>query len=366
MWSTNSPPGARSISTSATKTATPTTSTATTRARDRTSPRTSASAPVAPLAAAAYGTLEWPLHILGLSHAEPSAKNPLLIQLRVNDNRKPVLYVERGEITTATINNRFVDESGPAAVPAAPRPCRPSPIPSPSARPIPAPAPRPASPGSSSLHYGRQIDPATPFPPTVVPTVKTLDNLFGPLGLAPLWSGGQAVRWIAAQDRKFVDGQAAGYGQMMERGVAFEGMPGAGRVIFFAALTDQLRNVIPGFQPLRGITGGTTTAGSFLQAAKYLDQYRLDFGSITDGAAKVTVLSLPPRRVLRRRTLASGVLFLGLAASRAAPAWKLSPASPTGYPRTIFFEELPGTLHRLPQVPAGRPGPRRRTAPPAR
>ncbi len=178
------------------------------------------------------------------------------------------------------------------------------------------------------LHYGRQIDPVTTFPPTVVPTRKTLDNLFGPLDLEPLWSGGQAVRWIAAQDRKYVDGEAQGFGQMMERGVAYEGTLAAGRVIFFAALTDQLRNVVAGFTPRRGVTGGTSETGSFLQTARRFDQYRLDFGKITDGPAKVTTLRLRPGSLVRagdRR----GRAFPGPGRGRADPPAGGSPGSTT-------------------------------------
>ena len=165
-----------------------------------------------------------------------------MIELRVDDNLKPVLYVEHGEITSATVNNRFVDEpllfTPPPISPAVDR------TRSPSVRRTPAPAAKPSIAWVFKLHYGRQIDPATArFPSTVVPTTKTLDNLFGPLDLAPLWAGGQSVRWIAAQDSKYVDGQAQGFGQMMERGVAYEGTLATGRVIFFAALTDQHRNV---------------------------------------------------------------------------------------------------------------------------
>jgi pyrrolidone-carboxylate peptidase len=289
------------------------------------------------LAAATYGSQEWPLHILSPAPLATTAlKNPLVLELRVNDNLKPVLYVERGEIVTDTVNQRFVDETG--LLPGAASP--------PFTRPLTFQSPNTGSGTKASiawlfkLHYGRQIEPATVFPPEVPPTTKTLDNLFGPLDLEPLWSGGQTVRWIAAQDRKFVDGQAQGFGQMMERGVAFEGMAAAGRAIFFAALTDQLRNVIPGFRPLRGITGGTSGEGSFLQSAGRLDQYRLDFGSIADGTVKVTTLRLLPG-VFSEPTLSSGVLFLGLTSAELERLKGLFGLNAL-HPRTVFFDELPG------------------------
>lgn len=291
----------------------------------------------ATLTADTYGTQGWPVHIVRLPTNTPATKNPLVIELRVNDNLKPVLYVEHGEITSATVNNVFVDET---------RLFTPPPISPPWTDPIAFQSPNTGTGAKPSiawvfkLHYGRQVDPATTFPPTVVPTAKTLDNLFGPLDLAPLWTGGQAVRWIAAQDRKYVDGQAQGFGQMMERGVAYEGTLATGRVIFFAALTDQLRNVIAGFTPRRGVTGGTSEGRSFLQAARRFDQYRLDFGAIADGATTVTTLRLRPGTT-SEPTLASGVLFLGLTSAELNRLQGLTGLN-NKYPRTIFFEELPG------------------------
>ena len=285
-----------------------------------------------------YGTAEWPIHIVSLAHTTPDPKNPLLLQIRIDDNRKPVLYVEHGEVTSPTVNNRFLVEGTGLFTPP---PAFPPFTDSIAFRsPNTGTGAKPSIAWVFKLHYGRQIDPTTNFPPGVVPTVKTVDNLFGPLDLAPLWSGGQAVRWIAAQDSKYVDGQAQGFGQMMERGVAYEGTLATGRVVFFAALTDQHRNVIAGFVPRRGLTGGTSEGRSFLQAARRFDQYRLDFGVINDGAIKVTTLRFRPG-TSSTPALASGVMFLGIAAAELTRLQGLTGLN-NAYPRTVFFEELPG------------------------
>ncbi len=285
-----------------------------------------------------YGTEGWPLHIVSLSRTTPESKNPLVIELRFDDNRKPVLYVEHGEITSATVNHRFVDETLLMTPPP------PAPLNQPYTNPIEFRSPntgtgsKPTIAWMFKLHYGRQIDPTSVSPPTVVPTDKTLDNLFGPLDLAPLWAGGQAVRWIAAQDKKYVDGQTLGFAQIMERGVAYEGTLAAGRVVFFAALTDQHRNVIAGFTPRRGLTGGTSDTGSFLQTARRFDQYRLDFGSITDGPITITLLNLRPGSS-SDPTLTTGILFLGISSVELTQLQGLGGLN-TVYPRTFFLEEV--------------------------
>src|SRR4029079_2320092 len=104
------------------------------------------------------------------------------------------------------------------------------------------------------------------------------------------------------------------YAQMMERGVAFEGTLADGRVIFFAALLDQHKNAIPGFIPRRGVTGGTSMARRFLQTAGRFDQYRLEFGSITDGTTAVTTLRFVPG-VSSDPAVGAGVLFLGISST---------------------------------------------------
>jgi pyrrolidone-carboxylate peptidase len=285
-----------------------------------------------------YGTQGWPVHIVSLSQTTTDPKNPLVIELRFDDNRKPVLYVEHGEITSATVNNRFVDETLLFTPPLNQPYTNAIEFRSPNA----GTGSKPTIAWVFKLHYGRQIDPAAVSPSTVVPTNQTLDNLFGPLDLAPLWAGEQAVRWIAAQDSKYVDGQALGFGQMMERGVAYEGTLAAGRVVFFAALTDQHRNVIAGFTPRRGLTGGTSDTGSFLQTARRFDQYRLDFGALTDGPTTITLLHLRPG-LTSHATLTTGIMFLGLSSVELTQLQGLGGLN-NAYPRTFFFEEVAASV----------------------
>ena len=289
------------------------------------------------LTTASYGTQGWPLHIVDLSQATPDLKNPLVLQLRWDDNLKPVLYVENGEVTSSTINNRFVDDTLLFTPP--------PPIVQPWTDSVTFRSPntgagtKPSIAWLFKMHYGRMIDATTVWPATVVHTEKTLDNLFGPLDLAPLWSGDAPIRWIAAQDRKYVDGQALNFGQMMERGVAFEGTLAAGRVIFFAALTDLHKNLIPGFRPRRGVTGGTSGAESFLQAAKRFDQYRLEFGSLPDAGTPITTLRFEPG-VSSDPTIISGVMVLGITSAEYTRLQGLAGLN-NAYPRTVFFQAVP-------------------------
>jgi hypothetical protein len=290
------------------------------------------------LTPAEYGIQGWPIHFFNPAQATADPKNSVFIALRQDDNLKPVLYIEHGEPNSTTINKRFIDETLLLTPPAVTQPWTNEVefrVPNTGS------GTKPAIAWVLKLHYSRIIDPATVFPPTVVQTKKTLDNLFGPIDLTPLWAGGQPVRWIAAQDRKYVDGEQR-FAQMMERGVAFEGTAASGRVIFFAALLDQHKNILDGFVPRRGVTGGTSVAGSFLQTARRFDQYRLEFGVFMDGTTPVTELRFTPGST-SDPAMISGVLFLGISAAEYMRLQGLAGLD-NRYPRTIFFEELPGFI----------------------
>jgi hypothetical protein len=291
----------------------------------------------ASLITAVYETMSWPVLILHLQSNTANPVNPLVIQLRRNDNLKPVLYVEHGTITSATTNNRFADENQLFV--------QPPPYTQEWTNDVTFTSPNTGSTATKDsiawvfkLHYGRIIDAATVWPATVVKTEKTTDNLFGPIDLQAPWGVITSTRWIAAQDKKYVDGQLLGFGQVMERGVAYEGDASSGRVIFYAALLDQHRNPVPGFTPRRGITGGITDGVSFLQAARNFDQYRLQFGALMDGTTPIVTLRLVPGAVVNAGS-ANGAMFLGITAAQLM-ALQALPGLNNNYPRTIAIEEV--------------------------
>jgi pyrrolidone-carboxylate peptidase len=282
----------------------------------------------------------WPILIKDLSFTTTETKIPVSIQLRIDDNKKPILFAETGALSTPNEQGRFV--AGLNLLPA-PATGWTKTI----TLKIPHAGGAAASKKSNAwllrLHYGRQIDATTVWPPDnrVVKTESYRDNIFGTVDMQPLWDSTADVQWISNQDKRYVDGSAKGFGYMAERGVALEGDATTGSAIFYVNCTHNYKTGGVKVAPKRGITGGVSGEASFFKAASFMAGYKLSFGKIVDNAVTITTLKL-----VKKTAEVSGpqqTLLIGITRAQWNQLKALSVLS-TKYPRYLKLNPVAGAF----------------------
>lgn len=235
-----------------------------------------------------YDTNGWPLLIIDRIIATGDDRNSLFISLRLGDNERPVVYVERGEIFTRNDNRGFV--AGAFLNGSDPDWTMEMGFSLPNAVVIAPPAPlnhRSYVAGMIKLFYGRQLLGVDPPQQTVVQTVTYTDNLFGPIDVEPLWQTDAAVEWIGAYGRRFVDGRVVNappeFAYIGERSVAVE----PGRVIFYTSAISYFSNFDSRLTGKRRINGGFSSRGDFLEASSIFDGLNVEVRTISDDPAGI-------------------------------------------------------------------------------
>ncbi len=284
----------------------------------------------------------WPILIQTITFATAAAKNPVRLAFRIDDNLKPILYVEQGELTTAAVNFKFVE--GPTLITVPP----------------PAPPPPPVvwtneiafqSPNTGGgankdsiawvfkMHYGRQRDPATVWPGKVVRTEAHHDNVFGPVDINEMWDATQNVKWVSNQDRKYIDGTVVqNFGYVGERGVAFEDT-GSGRAIFYAIARDKFVNPAQGDK--QSLTGGVSRKGSFFEVSM-LRNYSVVMDQIIEAGTPISTITLSAAPAAN--ALPQDLLLLGISKAELNILKALGTLTPT-YPRNILLDSVGQNLN---------------------
>lgn len=299
------------------------------------------------LTAQSYATEKWPL-IIRTSASAPNANtyNRIFFKLQVDYNHKPILYIEHGQ-PNGTTKGRFIAGTD-LLVTAATK-----------TKELGFRYPNKDLGGGNKigaafllkLHYCMRIDAAnTPFPAEVVGTAAYTDNLFGPVDLDPLWSvGGSVIAWMAAQDKKFVDGHNGtvnlGFEHIADRGVAFTSWTGvastAGAVVFYAAAKDSFFNTNKKFVPHNGLTGGISKRGNFFEEAMLFDGYTIGFDVIVDSGTEVLTMQLQETPPDPRP--AEAMLLLGITRDEFETKLRVIAGFDNRYPRTLFLEDVAGS-----------------------
>lgn len=276
-------------------------------------------------------TAEWPFITVDTPQSHGDPDNSFFLTLRIDDNLKPLLYADRGFLTTPSINFRFVEGVFLHPGTLAPSWTVEQGFKFPN-----------FDDGTNKLNiatvirliYARQLDAATVFPVSVVQTKKYNDNLFGPVSLDPLWTSAANTKWLSAQDKKYVDGGPAGFAQIVERGIGFDGVSTIGeRAIYYASATDKFKNLATGFQERHGITSGTSEVGDFFDVSVFKG-YALNFDCIVEGAVKVGILNLNSQG---RPT--EDMFVLGITKTQLTALKGIGGLS-TIYPRHLFLVDL--------------------------
>jgi hypothetical protein len=294
------------------------------------------------LTARHYHHHEWPLVIEDGVQNVTDDKNLLFCSVRMDDNAMPVLYIEQG-----TVNNRkeffagnFMDAIELEAI-----------IDGATwTRPLAFAIHNTGTSGSKlnistiiKLIYNRSTTGSpVSWPDTVLKTESPTDNMFGPVNFNPLWKSDSNIKWITAQDKKYVDFTDQGF--MAERGVAIDAFtditPDAGRVVFFGVATDYYNYNLPDdVQRIAGITGGVSAKGTFFEAAGFLRDLKLLFDQLYIGGTTITTLKLTPGS---GNALAPNAILLLCISRKELEALKAVPGFHPLYPRYIKPEPVPG------------------------
>lgn len=301
----------------------------------------------AALTAQPYATELWPLIIrTSVSAAVATAYNLVYYKLQVDYNHKPILYIESGQPASASTKGRFIAGTDLLAAAATKTKAQGFRYPN-----------KDLGGGNKigtafllKMHYSMELAAAnSPFPAEVVPTVNYTDNLFGPVDIDPLWSvGGPVIAWMAAQDKKFVDGRNGttnlGFEHIADRGVAFTSWTGVtstnGAVVFYAAAKDSFFNTNKKFVPHNGLTGGISKRGNFFEEAMLFDGYTIGFDVIVDGTE---VLTMQLQENPPDPRPAEAMLMVGI--TRDELENKLRPLAgfDNRYPRNLLLQEIAGS-----------------------
>ncbi len=250
------------------------------------------------LAAREYATHDWPLLMEDRAQNVSGDTNLLYCSFRVDDNIKPLMYVESGTPNNISIplSPHFMDpfDLGVSGIDSDSDWTRAIGFDLANTGPANA---RLNIASIVKLIYNR----SSPYvrsnwPTTVLRTDSHTDNIFGPLHLTPLWETDENIKWITTQDKRFVDFTSL-FGYMAERGVSVDGFsdtdPSQGRLIMFAVANEYYIQVA-GYQPVQGITGGVSTKGTFFEAADFFHDLKLNFDVLKIGGTSVTTLQLTP------------------------------------------------------------------------
>jgi hypothetical protein len=289
-------------------------------------------------APSSFSTSGWPILARPLESGRTTDTTPLHLQLRINDNRKPLLFVEWSELISDSLADKFVagddlmtagDFTWSKTIEFASHNVVDPAIP---AQKLPVAE-------VVKLHYFRQLDAATVWPAPVVQTKAYHQNVFGPLETPELFSApGADISWTSAQDRRFIDNSAAAapFAYVAERGVAHE----SDRVIFWASASDRFNTVTNDYADLKGITAGVSTKGNFFDVAYLFRGLGLEIVTVLETAVERKLIKFT--RVDLTGMAPENILLLGLMEVEVATLTALAGFS-ARHERNVQLEEVAGS-----------------------
>lgn len=272
------------------------------------------------LVVAPYHTNSWPIIIHDANIPVAQTNTPVFLSLRVNDNKKPLVYVEWTELTTASKADKFVsgtDLNTAAGVTWT--------------KPMGFATPNVIHPtdGTRRIHisqvvklnYFRELDATTVWPTTVFETASHLANLFGPLEAPELFTApADDIEWVSAQDKRFIDNSGAAaadkFAYVAERGVAQEDS----RVIYWASASEQYDTAGGSYSHATGVTAGTSTKGNFFEVAYMFRGLRLEIVLIKEETAPTVfseVRTLKLSTQIPNQMSAQNLMVLGITEAEA-------------------------------------------------
>jgi pyrrolidone-carboxylate peptidase len=281
----------------------------------------------------AYQTNGWPILIKDNASApfdRDNDFNEIFLQLRVDDNLSPMLFVKHGDLSTTAVKNKFVE--GDNLISGT----------NPWTNEIGLTYPNTGTSGAKlnvswflKLNYSRKLDSNTVYPNTVVQTNYYADNLFGSIDAVQPWDSSESTQWNMLQADQYVDGSESGFGQVSEKGIAVDQAQSTDRVILYTNLTDNFASS-QDFTPNSGQTSGTNQLESFLTEPMLFKGYNLEF-DIINSSPNITTLRFkqnPDNPILEQNTQILGLSKIQLDSLKSLSGYD------NRYPRTIVFDKL--------------------------
>lgn len=285
------------------------------------------------LAPMAYHTHGWPILIKDNASAPFDTDknfNEIFLQLRVDDNLSPMLFVKHGDLSTTAVKNKFIE--GDNLISGT----------NPWTNEIGLTYPNTGANGAKlnvswflRLNYSREINSNTVYPDTVVQTNYYADNLFGSIDAVQPWDSSDTTQWTMLQPDQYVDGSESGFGQVSEKGIAVDQAQSTDRVILYANLTDDFASS-QDFTPNSGQTSGTNQQESFLTEPMLFKGYNLNF-NIINSSPNVTTLRFKPNP--DNPISEQNTQILGLTKNQMDSLKSLN-GYDNRYPRTVVFDKL--------------------------
>lgn len=285
------------------------------------------------LAPMAYHEHGWPILIKDNASAPFDTDNDfneIFLQLRVDDNLSPMLFVKHGDLSTTAVKNKFIE--GDNLISGA----------NPWTNEIGLTYPNTGTSGAKlnvswflKLNYSRKLDSNTVYPNTVVQTNYYADNLFGSIDAVQPWDSSENTQWNMLQADQYVDGSESGFGQVSEKGIAVDQAQSTDRVILYTNLTDNFASS-QDFTPNSGQTSGTNQQESFLTEPMLFKGYNLEF-DIINSSPNITTLRFkqnPENPILEQNTQILGLSKIQLDSLKSLSGYD------NRYPRTIVFDKL--------------------------
>lgn len=236
-----------------------------------------------------FETNGWPIMTLDNLTYTSAPMSSFALAFRMADNGNPVLYVESGQVNPPGITGRIIagfflfvpGDIWTKDIEFV--------LPNVSASMTDATARRYVS-GVVKLHFARRAGGTVDWPVTVVKGDKFLDNVFGPVNVETFWTTNDPVKWISAQDKRFIEAKAADhtppFAYMAERSVAIE----PDRVIYYTTAIEYLDGGNGRIIKTKRLKGGHSSRGSFVEASSLFDGLNLQVTTITtptEGDVKV-------------------------------------------------------------------------------
>jgi|GEM_PF-3851771 len=296
----------------------------------------------AAVVAAPYHTHNWPVIIHDANIPVAKTNTPVFLTLRVNDNKKPLVYVEWTELTTASKADKFVsgtdlNTAGGVAW----------------TKPMGFVTPNVVHPtdGTRRIHisqvvkinYFRELDATTVWPATVFKTESHLANVFGPLEAPELFTApADDIEWVSAQDKRFIDNSGAAaadkFAYVAERGVAQEDS----RVIYWASASEQYDVAGNSYSNATGVTAGTSTKGNFFEVAYMFRGLRLEIEIVkeqTSPGVHQEVKTLKLKTTVANQMSAKNLLVLGITEAEATLLKNVAGFAPEHERNVVLVED---------------------------
>lgn len=281
----------------------------------------------------AYHEHGWPILIKDNASTPFNTNNDFneaFLQLRIDDNLSPMLFVKHGDLSTTAVKNKFVE--GDDLISGT----------NPWTNEVGFTYPNTGTSGAKlnvswflKLNYSRKLDSNTVYPDTVVQTNYYADNLFGSIDAVQPWDSSDTTQWTVLQPDQYVDGSQSGFGQVSEKGIAIDQAQSTDRVIMYTNLTDDFASSQE-FTPNSGQTSGTNQQESFLAEPMLFKGYNLEF-NIINSSPNVTTLRFKPNP--NNPVSEQNTQILGLTKNQLDSLKSLS-GYDNRYPRTVVFDKL--------------------------